>query len=536
MWADFSGKAYTREQFAARIAELQWTTWRPIGITLHNTAAPTLAQWAESGPKHEARIRNLQNYYETMGWKGGPHWFISRNWLNEFSNPLRRGTHSPSFNATHFGIEMVGDYSYEPFDSGDGSLVRDNSVFAMAVLCRKFGFDPDHDIVLHKEDARTNHDCPGKLVRKDDVIVRVKAMIETLAAPGIAANPPNAPIVPAGRHSKILMTEFGDESETQEASYGGMIDPNTLGISLPFKFLGERQRVRVHRGDKSVLCDIVDVGPHNIDDNYWDKGTRPFAEEQHRDGIKDFKGRAVTNPAGIDGTPQVFDALAIPGARGMRSALIDWEFTDEITPVRNWKEPDHPAFKDDGAPPLPVAVPPPLHGKAGVEIEVVQRRLMAFGYHEVGDVDGVWGGKTAAGIAAFKNDRKLPGAAVIDAALNAELARAEADGFKRPIASARTEATEAAVEKKAPEITPIKQSRGAALWAGITTAFFAMMSAIGDSFRDVLTWLTQFKGYLNAVPGWVWLGIIAGGLAYFYIKSKKGAEGIVNSVKTGERN
>jgi hypothetical protein len=44
MWADFSGKAYTRDQFAARIATLQWTDWKPIGIVLHNTAAPTLAQ------------------------------------------------------------------------------------------------------------------------------------------------------------------------------------------------------------------------------------------------------------------------------------------------------------------------------------------------------------------------------------------------------------------------------------------------------------------------------------------------------------
>jgi hypothetical protein len=187
-WNDFSGKAYSREQTAERIASLNWTTWKPRGIVLHNTAAPTLAQWVESGPKHDARISNLQSYYEGLGWHGGPHWFVSRNWINEFSNPLRRGTHSPSFNATHFGIEMVGDFDREPFDGGDGALVRDNAVYLMALLCKRHGFRPDTDIKLHKEDPATTHACPGKLVRKPDVIARVKA-----ALAGVGDSPAASP-------------------------------------------------------------------------------------------------------------------------------------------------------------------------------------------------------------------------------------------------------------------------------------------------------------------------------------------------------
>jgi hypothetical protein len=64
MWQGFEGVARTRDQTLDRINALNWTSWRPQGITLHNTAAPTLAQWAESGPSHDARIRNLQSYYE----------------------------------------------------------------------------------------------------------------------------------------------------------------------------------------------------------------------------------------------------------------------------------------------------------------------------------------------------------------------------------------------------------------------------------------------------------------------------------------
>lgn len=179
-WADFTGNMYTRDQFVARMDSLTWDgSFRPQGIILHNTAAPTLAQWAETGPRHDARIANLKNYYQNeLGWHAGPHWFVSRHHINEFMNPTTRGTHSPSYNATHFGIEMVGDYDREAFDSGDGALVRDNAVFVMAYLCKRFGWDPARAIKLHKEDPRTTHDCPGRKVDKTDIINRVRRAMD----------------------------------------------------------------------------------------------------------------------------------------------------------------------------------------------------------------------------------------------------------------------------------------------------------------------------------------------------------------------
>lgn len=188
-WADFQGKDYDRDGFAERVAGLSWTpkVWDPQrpqlprGIVLHNTASPTLAQWAESGPKHAARIANLKHFYQFIQhWPGGPHLFISREHITEFDGLLERGVHSPSYNHTHFGIEMVGDYSKEPFNSGDGAKVRDNAVFAMAVLCDTWGWDPEKVILLHKEDPRTTHDCPGKLVVKTDVIARVRTQVADL--------------------------------------------------------------------------------------------------------------------------------------------------------------------------------------------------------------------------------------------------------------------------------------------------------------------------------------------------------------------
>lgn len=198
-WDDFTGKAYTREGLVARLDSLKWDEWKPVGIILHNTAAPTLAQWVEEGEKHDQRLLNLRNYFKNeMHWHAGPHWFVSRHWINEFMNPTTRGTHSPSFNTTHFGIEMVGDYDREAFDSGDGALVRDNAVFLMAELCRRFGWDPATAIKLHKEDPKTTHDCPGRHVSKADVIARVKAAMG-VKAPGGFPEPPSGTVENARR-------------------------------------------------------------------------------------------------------------------------------------------------------------------------------------------------------------------------------------------------------------------------------------------------------------------------------------------------
>lgn len=325
----------------------------------------------------------------------------------------------------------------------------------------------------------------------------------------------------------ILATEFGDESETQEGAYGKMVDPDKPGVALPFHFIGKRQNVLVTRKGKSVVAEIVDVGPHNTKDAYWKtEGGRPAAEAQHKDGTDDEFGRKVTNPAGIDFTPEVFDALGVPGRRGTRSALVNWKFTD--APV---------ASEVASAEPAPAPVKKNGNGGKNVDVEVVQRRLTALGYSEVGLIDGTLDGRLTGAISSFKHDRGIdPPVGVIDDVLKQELEEAEQEGWKRPIAKERSEATEEVVEKKAPEIAPVKQSRFMAFMAAIGTGVTAAVSAMGDYFKDGLSYIVQAKDYLNLIPGFVWLLGIAGVFIYFWWKSKQGAEGIVDSFRKGERN
>lgn len=178
MWANFDKTSYLPADFASHVASLNWTDWHPIGITLHNTGAPTLAQWVESGPAHDQRILNLQAYYQGLGWHAGPHFFVSRSHINGFSNPLEPGVHCSCNNHTNIGIEMAGDFSAEAFSSGDGALVRDTAVFALATLFKKLDLDPARNLVFHRECVADHHDCPGRNVDKLDIIGRVQAALK----------------------------------------------------------------------------------------------------------------------------------------------------------------------------------------------------------------------------------------------------------------------------------------------------------------------------------------------------------------------
>lgn len=176
MWQGFDSKAYTRDEFAARIAGLNWTTWVPRGITIHNTAAPTLAQWVERGAKRDARIANLQHFYEVeRGWSAGPHFFIGRELINGFSNPLRKGVHASCFNSTYLGLEMTGDFDSESFAVGDGAQVRDTAVFAVARLLERLELAANASTInFHRQCTKDQHACPGRNVDSAEFIYRVQ--------------------------------------------------------------------------------------------------------------------------------------------------------------------------------------------------------------------------------------------------------------------------------------------------------------------------------------------------------------------------
>ena len=182
--------AYTRDEWLAHVNGLTWdafssATKRPLGVTLHNTWKPTIAGWVETDPQRSNALNGLRAYYEGMGWHAGPHAFISRHFINGFSPLTEWGIHSTCFNHTHIGLEMIGNYSTgsEPFDSGDGALVRANAVFAVAALMSKLGLSPERDLVFHRDCSADHHDCPGNGVGKSDMVARIRAEMSVIDGP-----------------------------------------------------------------------------------------------------------------------------------------------------------------------------------------------------------------------------------------------------------------------------------------------------------------------------------------------------------------
>lgn len=167
---------FDQDGFRRYVATQQWLSWRPSRIVWHNTAAPTLAQWIKTADTDRAagripgitRIQNLERYYRNDNkWSGCPHLFIANDFIWVMNKLTAPGVHSPSFNSTAIGIEMVADFSREDDESGEGLKVKRSTIFATAVLCTALGLDPARAILLHKEDPRTTHDCPGKNIARD---------------------------------------------------------------------------------------------------------------------------------------------------------------------------------------------------------------------------------------------------------------------------------------------------------------------------------------------------------------------------------
>lgn len=179
-------RKFTADEFDAYMATVPIGSWTKR-IVLHNTAVPSLKSW--KGVVSESNLEALHKYYEfrapagkkgrPTGWPGGPHLFIDSEGIWVF-NPLdKKGVHSPSFNRDAWGIEMLGDYASEAFDSGHGLAVQNNAIRALAAMFRRLGvktLDGDN-FKIHKEDPKTTHDCPGKNVHKPAVQAQIQALL-----------------------------------------------------------------------------------------------------------------------------------------------------------------------------------------------------------------------------------------------------------------------------------------------------------------------------------------------------------------------
>lgn len=195
----FVGKRMTRKEFADYLDSLKFSTFNPTFVTLHHTASPSLAQ--RPNGFSQQHLLNLLSYYQnTLGWNGAPHVFIDdqSDGIIVFQRMDKRGVHAVSFNSKSWGIEMLGYYDYESFDTGRGAVVRDNAMQALAIMCKRLHVNAD-TIKFHRDDPKTSKTCPGMKVKKSYVVNTVQEIMNGHAVNENAEDYSEWTVVAAGK-------------------------------------------------------------------------------------------------------------------------------------------------------------------------------------------------------------------------------------------------------------------------------------------------------------------------------------------------
>ena len=154
--------------------------------------------------------------------------------------------------------------------------------------------------------------------------------------------PPNMPTQPPAGDGWICCwaTTFSDHEVAAKGLHGNFtMLPTDLGAALPHPSARGRVLDLFNPANsRSAGATVLDVGPWEITDCYWlERPCIPIATKKYlayKEGngeyAKDFKGRLVVSPAGLDLSPAVWEALGIPhdvAYGGNHSGWVWWRFS-----------------------------------------------------------------------------------------------------------------------------------------------------------------------------------------------------------------
>ena len=118
-----------------------------------------------------------------------------------------------------------------------------------------------------------------------------------------------------GPWQRVLATREGEIGK--RTATGFVIAPDSMFVALPHR-MALHKHVELRYGTRVLVVPVLDVGPWNIDDDYWTGGGRPASER----GRGYF--RTPVNRAGIDLSDPVFAALGLAD-----NDVIEWRFVHQ---------------------------------------------------------------------------------------------------------------------------------------------------------------------------------------------------------------
>lgn len=174
-------------------------------------------------------------------------------------------------------------------------------------------------------------------------------------------------------------------------------------------------------------------------------------------------------------------------------------------------------------------------------VEAAQNQLKTFGYYEVGDVDGLWGGRTVGALTAFLTDygstfRINANDRTVRPEIQEVLSAAARRGFVRPIAPQRA-------EKVAKDLAPVNEAvhqsllqRTGANVTGWASGVGAVVAGATQMFPSVSEQIAPVRSFFTSVPGWVWFALVAGIALITYLSAKRTTDAVVTDYNSGKIN
>lgn len=200
------------------------------------------------------------------------------------------------------------------------------------------------------------------------------------------------------------------------------------------------------------------------------------------------------------------------------------------------------SYRPETAVPVEAIKPVPAETKKDMVLVGVQKDLIAMGYFEIGDADGLIGGKTLGAIQAFFNDRGLD---IVNARypsneLENEIIQAHSQRWHRPIAPGRAYATEKEVADKVGSVAPVQS---ASMWQNIT-AWFSGIGAIGggavkllpDAQDQVSPYWYMIQQWFPSVPTLLMFAAVAAVAIYTVRKMNQANKATVEDYQRGKIN
>ncbi len=137
-------------------------------VTIHHTYKPDESKW-----RGESTLRNIQSYYEGLGWDAGPHLFLAPDGIWQLTALNEAGIHAGRANKFSWGIEVVGY-----FDERDWSEEQRKTVYAVTatLLCWR-SLPANWSTLRGHREWGSPKTCPGKMIDMERVRSDVAALM-----------------------------------------------------------------------------------------------------------------------------------------------------------------------------------------------------------------------------------------------------------------------------------------------------------------------------------------------------------------------